>query len=105
MTIKKNTPSDDISDEELQSFLDEVADVRPLKSEKRIETLKNKPSPKPRINHDYSENEEPSQSNMMSDPADIRDAVVDDVLFFARSGIQQKLQKNYVVASCQLNMN
>ena len=30
---------------------------------------------------------------MLSDPVDLRDAVVDDVLFFSRAGIQQKVQK------------
>ena len=93
MSIKKSKQSDKISEEERLSFRDEVADVRPLITEKRIETVKNKPSPKPRHNQDYSESDESTNENMMSDPVDLRDAAVDDVLFFARAGIQQKLQK------------
>lgn len=82
-----------LSDEERQSFLDEVADVRPLVTEKRFEAPKNKPSPKPRHNQLYSESEQPANDNLLSDPVDLRDAAVDDVLFFARAGIQQKVQK------------
>lgn len=82
-----------LSDEERQSFLDEVANVRPLNSEKHFEVVKNKPSPKPRHNQYNSESEQPANNNLLSDPVDIRDAVVDDVLFFARAGIQQKAQK------------
>ena len=92
MSTKKPKPSNTISEDEKQFFRDEVADVRRLKIEKRVETLKNKPSPKPRPQYEYSESEE-SVSNTMSDPVDLRDAVVDDVLFFARAGIQQKVQK------------
>ena len=93
MSNKKPTDNNSISNEELQSFLDEVSDVRPLVSEKRFEEDKKKPSPKPIHNPHYSETEQPSDSNTLSDPVDLRDAVVDDILFFARSGIQQKLQK------------
>jgi len=93
MSAKKPIQSRSLSDEERQSFLDEVADVRPLISEKRIETVKNKPSPKPKHNHQYSESEESTGENRLSDPVDLRDAAVDDVLFFARAGIQQKAQK------------
>ncbi len=93
MSNKKSKPADKISEQEQQSFRDEMADVRPLITEKRIEIVKNKPSPKPRHNQDYSESEELTNVNMMSDPVDLRDAVVDDILFFARAGIQQKLQK------------
>ena len=82
-----------LSDEERQSFLNEVADVRPLISEKRFEAPKNKPSPKPRLSQYDSESEQPTDDNMLSDPVDLRDAAVEDVLFFARAGIQQKEQK------------
>lgn len=92
MSDKKPTQGSSISDDERQSFLDEVADVRPLISEKRVETVKNKPSTKPKHNQ-YSESEESTDENMLSDPVDLRDAAVDDVLFFARAGIQQKVQK------------
>jgi len=93
MSIKKPKQSVKINEEELQSFRDEVANVRPLISEKRIETVKSKPSPKPRNSQDYIESDQSTNLNMMSDPVDLRDAAVDDILFFARSGIQQKLQK------------
>lgn len=93
MSIKKPKTSTKISEEDQQFFLDEIADVRPLVSEKRIETVKNKPSPRPRQNEDFSNSEESTNTDMMSDPVDLRDAAVDDVLFFARSGIQQKQQK------------
>ncbi len=93
MSIKKPKQNNRISEEEQSFFQDEVADVRPLISEKRIEAVKNKPSPKPRHNQDYFDSEESTQVNSMSDPVDLRDAAVDDVLFFARSGIQQKQLK------------
>lgn len=93
MSIKKPKTSTKISEEDQQVFLDEIADVRPLVSEKRIETVKNKPSPRPRQNEDFSNSEESTNTDMMSDPVDLREAAVDDVLFFARSGIQQKQQK------------
>ena len=93
MSIKKPKTSTKISEEDQQVFLDEIADVRPLVSEKRIETVKNKPSPRPRQDQDFSNSEESTNTDMMSDPVDLREAAVDDVLFFARSGIQQKQQK------------
>ena len=93
MSSKKTTENKMLSDEERQSFLNEVADVRPLISEKRFEAPKNKPSPKPRLSQYDSESEQPTDDNMLSDPVDLRDAAVEDVLFFARAGIQQKEQK------------
>ena len=93
MTTKKTFKSNEISDEERNSFLDEVADVRPLKSEKRVEEVKNKPSPRPKFSQQEHESEQLSYDTMLSDPVDLRDAVVEDVLFFARAGIQQKVQK------------
>lgn len=93
MSSKKPPQNTSLSDEEHQSFLDEVTDVRPLISEKRFQATKDKPSPKPRhAQHDF-ESEQPSDSDMLSDPVDLREAAVDDVLFFARVGIQQKAQK------------
>lgn len=93
MSIKKPKHSNKISKEDHQYFLDEVVDVRPLKTEKRVETVKNKPSPKPIRNQHPAETEEQSDMEVFSDPVDLRDAAVDDVLFFARAGIQQKVQK------------
>lgn len=93
MSIKKPKQNNKICDEEQRFFRDEVADVRRLKSDKRVETVKNKPSPKPRHNQDYSDSEESTLMNTMSDPVDLRDAAIDDILFFARSGIQQKQLK------------
>ena len=93
MTTKKTFNSNELSDEERNTFLDEVADVRPLKYEKRVEQVKNKPSPKPKFSQHEHESEKTSNDTMLSDPVDLRDAVVDDVLFFSRAGIQQKVQK------------
>lgn len=93
MSSKKTTENKMLSDEERQSFLNEVADVRPLVSEKRFEAVKNKPSPKPRHDQYDSESEQAADDNMLSDPVDLQDAAVEDVLFFARTGIQQKAQK------------
>lgn len=93
MSSKKPPQNKELSEDERQSFLAEVADVRPLSSDKRYEEVKNKPSPKPRSSQHYSESEQSSNDNVLSDPVDLRDAAVDDVLFFARAGIQQKAQK------------
>ena len=92
MSSKKPTDNNTISNEELQSFLDEVTDVRPLVAEQRFEEVKAKPSPKP-LHNEYGDSEQTSSDNLLSDPVDLRDAAVDDVLFFARAGIQQKAQK------------
>ena len=93
MSTKKHSQSNEISDEERESFWNEVADVRPLVVEERFEEIKPKPSPKPLHIHDHSDSEEINDNNQLSDPVDLRDAIVDDVLFFARAGIQQKVQK------------
>lgn len=93
MTTKKTIKSNKISEEERNSFLEEVADVRPLKSEKRIEKIKIKPSAKPKFSQSEHESEQTNSDTMLSDPVDLRDAIVDDVLSFARAGIQQKVQK------------
>lgn len=93
MSDKKSIQNSSLSDEERQSFLEEISDVRPLTSEKRFEAPKNKPSPKPKHQEDSSDSEHGPNNNQLSDPIDLRDAAVEDVLFFARSGIQQKAQK------------
>ena len=93
MSTKKTKQDDKITEEELQFFRDEVSDIRPLVTEKRIETVKKPPSLRPIRNHHAHDLEEQSGLEMMSDPVDLQDAVVEDVLFFARSGIQQKVQK------------
>lgn len=93
MSDKKSGHEQNISDEDRQFFLDEVSDVRPLKAEKRIETVKNKPKAKPRHIHQNVDEEFASETGQLSDPTDLRDVAVEDVLFFARPGIQQKLQK------------
>ncbi|MFK5913991.1 MAG: Smr/MutS family protein [Woeseiaceae bacterium] len=93
MTRKKPPSKPNISEEERQVFLDEIADVRPLVSEPRMDKVKEKPSPRNRDDESFNDDESTSKTNLMSDPADLRDAQVNDVLFFARSGIQQKLQK------------
>lgn len=93
MSNKKSKQTDKVSVDDMQSFLDEVADVRPLITEKRVDISKAKPSPKPRLRQNDSDEEELSETNIMSDPVDLRDAAVDDVLSFARAGIQQKVQK------------
>ena len=93
MSNKKSKQTDKVSEDDMQSFLDEVADVRPLITEKRVETTKAKPTPKPRLRQSDSDEDELSETNIMSDPVDLRDAAVDDVLSYARAGIQQKVQK------------
>ena len=93
MSTKKPKQNEKISEQEQQFFRDEVADVRPLITEKRVETVKNKPSPRPRHNQEVFGSEESTNTAIMSDPVDLHDAAVEDVLFFARAGIQQKLQK------------
>jgi len=93
MSTKKSKQEDKISKQDQQFFRDEVTDVRPLISEKRIETVKNKPLPRPIHNQHFTDLEQEENIEVMSDPVDLRDAKVEDVLFFARSGIQQKVQK------------
>jgi DNA-nicking Smr family endonuclease len=93
MSTKKTSQRNALSEEERQSFLNEVADVRPLITDKRVEVVKKKPSPKPRQNKFDSSSDQTDDNNVLSDPVDLRDAVVDDVLFFSRAGIQQKALK------------
>lgn len=105
MSNKKSKKSNEISDEEQQFFRDEVADVRPLKTEKRIETIKNKPSPKPRDNQDFSPQEGASNNNTLSDPVDLREAAVEDVLFLPAQAFNKKCKKNFAVVNFPLKMN
>ena len=93
MSDKKSGHKDEITDEELQFFRNEVADVRPLKAEKRVETIKNKPSVKPRRAKNDFDDEHSDELKLLSDPVDLKDVAADETLFFARSGIQQKAQK------------
>lgn len=93
MSIKKSKFEGQISEEEQQFFRDEVSDVRPLKSENRIETVKKQHSPRPLRNQHNQDIELLDNVEMMSDPIDLREVEVEDVLFFARPGIQQKVQK------------
>lgn len=93
MSTKKSKSEEKISEEEQQSFRNEVSDVRPLKSDNRVEAPKKKPSPRPIHNRQSHNYDEQSNVEMMSDPIDLREVEVEDVLFFARSGIQQKVQK------------
>jgi DNA-nicking Smr family endonuclease len=93
MAIKKSKPEDKISEQEQQFFLDEMADVRPLITEKRVQSIKKKTTTHPLHQQHSSNLEQRSDLEMMSDPIDLRDAEVGDVLFFARSGIQQKVQR------------
>ena len=93
MSIKKSKQDNKISAEDQQFFRDEVADVHPLTSEERIESIKKIPSPHLRHQQHNTESEQQTSMDMFSDPVDIRDAEIGDVLFFARSGIQQKVQK------------
>lgn len=93
MSTKKPNNNFGISEEERQSFLNEVADVRRLVVEKRIEAVKNKSYPKPKLSQDHFEDEQTNDINTLSDPISLKDAAVEDVMFFARTGIQQKVQK------------
>jgi len=93
MPAKKPTANRTISKEEHHSFLEEMSDVRPLVAEKRFEEIKKKPSPKPIHRHAHDDSESNTDKTLLSDPVDLRDTAVDDVLFFARAGIQQKVQK------------
>ncbi len=93
MSNKNSKKVNKISDEEQKCFLDEMLDVRALKSDNRVEKTKNKPSPKPRYKQDLTDTEINLSQQALSDPIDLRDVATDEVLFFARSGIQQKVQK------------
>ena len=93
MSIKKSKQDNKISAEDQQFFRDEIADVRPLTSEERIESVKKSPSARKIYNQDNIESAQHTGMEMFSDPVDLRDAEIEDVLFFARSGIQQKVHK------------
>lgn len=87
---KQNT---EISDDDMALFRDQLSDVRPLSSEKRVEPVKIQHAPRPRKSNNLSEDNNQFENPLMSDPVDLREIDVEDVLFFARSGIQQKVQK------------
>lgn len=93
--MSKKTPKNKnvISAEEQQFFRNEVSNVRPLTSEKRVEKVKKRPATRPKQNQYSGESEQLSDLNIFSDPIDLRDVETEDVLFFARSGIQQKVQR------------
>lgn len=82
-----------IPDEDKISFREAVADVRPLNAEKRISPVKKQPSPRPLQKHHSEPDDLHTDMEMMSDPADLRDVKIQDQLFYARSGIQFKMQK------------
>lgn len=96
MNRKKNSKNTDektaasLSHEDVFSFRDAVADVRPLKAEPRIAPVKQTPSPRPRR---QLNNEEQADTVLMSDPVSLYDIELSEELFFARSGIQHKVQK------------
>lgn len=92
MSTKKSKFEGQISEEDQQFFRNEVADVRPLKSDKLVDTPKKRHAPKPRSPFAQFDDKEQSMGSAFSDP-DLRDIEVEDVLFYARSGIQQKVQR------------
>lgn len=97
MSIKKpkqsgHTTNDknNVPDKGELSFREAVADVRPLITEERIVPVKKQPPPRLR----QQQYDEPHiSSEEMSDPIDLRDVEIGDELFFARSGIQLKVQR------------
>jgi DNA-nicking Smr family endonuclease len=92
MSTKKSKFEGQISEEDQQFFRNEVADVRPLKSDKRVDAPKKQHTAKPRRSFTHFSEDEPNMTSVFSDP-DLRDIEVEDVLFYARSGIQQKVQR------------
>lgn len=92
MSTKKSKFEGQISEEDQQFFRNEVADVRPLKSDKRVDAPKKQHTAKPRRSFTHFSEDEPNMESVFSDP-DLRDIEVEDVLFYARSGIQQKVQR------------
>ena len=92
MSNKKSKSETQISDEDRQFFLNEVADVRPLDIEEHIETPKKIHSPKPRRTISYFADDELGEDGVFADP-DLRDIEVEDVLFYAAPGIQHKVQR------------
>lgn len=93
MTQKKSKINSRLSEEEQQLFRSELADVRPLTSDERVETVKKHRSPAAR-RHDYlTETDPQSTTETLSDPVALSDVEIEDTLFFARPGIQQKVQR------------
>ena len=93
MATKKSKSENKISEQDQHLFRDEMEDVRPLVAEKRVEAVKKRPASVPTQMRYSEESEQQIALQMMSDPIDLRDAEVGDVLFFARSGIQQIVQR------------
>jgi len=93
MSPKKSKQKSKISEEDQHLFRNQLSDVRPLITEKRVETIKRQVSPRPIRNKTFNELEAHTNSGMMSDPVDLHDVEIEDVLFFARSGIQHKVQR------------
>lgn len=90
----KNSKQDsEISEEDLALFRDQISDVRPLKSDERIEAVKKQHSPRPLRKSQLNIDDDHTAIEILSDPVDLREVEVEDVLFFARPGIQQKVQK------------
>ncbi|MDH5396134.1 MAG: Smr/MutS family endonuclease [Gammaproteobacteria bacterium] len=95
MSIKKpesksRSSKSKISDDELQFFREAVADVRPLTSEKRVMPITKPANIRIRQTNEVNNN---MTVEPMSDPVDLRDIEITDNLFYARSGIQLKVQK------------
>lgn len=90
----KNSKQDsEISDEDLALFRDQISDVRPLKYDERVEIVKKQHSPRPLRKSQLNIDDDHTDIEILSDPVDLREVEVEDVLFFARPGIQQKVQK------------
>ena len=90
----KNSKQDsEISEEDLALFRDQISDVRPLKSDERVEAIKKQHSPRPLRKSQLNIDDDHTAIEILSDPVDLREVEVEDVLFFARPGIQQKVQK------------
>ena len=95
MSIKKpesksRSSKSKISDDELQFFREAVADVRPLTSEKRVMPITKPANIRIRQTNEVNNN---MTVEPMADPVDLRDIEITDNLFYARSGIQLKVQK------------
>lgn len=79
-----------LTDDDKQFFRQAVEGVRPITPEERITPVKKPPPPRP-LQHELDEQQ--VLTDMMSDPIDLRDVEIGDELYFARSGIQTKVQR------------
>lgn len=93
MSRKKSKQDNKLSEEDQLLFRNQLSDVRPLVTEKRIEVVKKQPLPRPIRNQYSTEAESHTGTEQFSDPVDLREVEVEEVLFYARSGIQQKVQR------------